>query len=248
MMGLQLEGKTALVTGAGRGIGRACALSLAEAGAEVVAVSRTAVDLNRLVEEIHDCSGIAQARVCDVTDQQQVSAVFDSLERVDILVNNAGLSSREPILDVSDSLDKLLDLNVRATFLVSQSAVRGMVSTGNGGVILNMTSQLGHVGFPGQTVYTMTKHAIEGLTKAMALELAPHNIRVNAIAPTFIETAMTRPSLAVPEFREDMLRRIPLGRVGSAEDVAAAVVFLASSAAAMITGTSLCVDGGWTAQ
>ena len=154
-----------------------------------------------------------------------------------------------PMVDVPvDILDQMLNLNVRAAYLAAQGAVRSMVKAGTGGAIINMTSQMGHVGSPGRTVYCMTKHALEGLTKAMAVELAPHNIRVNSVAPTFIETPMTAPMLAKPEFRAFVDTMIPLGRIGKPDDVAAAVIYLASPAANMVTGTSLLVDGGWTAQ
>jgi NAD(P)-dependent dehydrogenase (short-subunit alcohol dehydrogenase family) len=248
MISFLLEGKTVMVTGAGRGIGQACALRMAEAGATIVAVSRTATEVAELAEMVNARSGKASAEVCDVTDREQVAELFQRVGPIDVVLNNAGTNVPEPFLEVGTSLELLLDVNVKGTFLVSQAAARGMVAGGRPGVILNMTSQLGHVGFPGRSVYTLTKHAIEGLTKAMALELAPHGIRVNAIAPTFIETPMTKPFLSAPGFRDEMLRRIPLGRLGGVDDVAAAAIFLASPAASMITGTSLKVDGGWTAQ
>jgi NAD(P)-dependent dehydrogenase (short-subunit alcohol dehydrogenase family) len=169
--------------------------------------------------------------------------------RVDIFVNNAGTNNPMPMIDVPVAvLDQMLDLNVRAAYLAAQGAARAMVKARSGGVIINMTSQMGHVGSPGRTVYCMTKHALEGLTKAMAVELASHNIRVNSVAPTFIETPMTEPMLAKPEFRSFVGSMIPLGRIGKPEDVAAAVLYLASPAASMVTGTSLLIDGGWTAQ
>jgi len=191
--------------------------------------------------------------VCDVTDIHQFGSEVDRLERLDILVNNAGMNIPEPFVDVSeDHLDQMLALNVRAAFLVAQTAVRKMIEAQDGGrgggAIINVSSQMGHVGAERRTVYCMTKHAIEGLTKAMAVELAPNKIRVNAIAPTFLETPMTASFFADTEFRNWVLSRIPLGRIGRMEEVAGAVVFLASPAASLITGTSLVIDGGWTAQ
>ena len=190
-----------------------------------------------------------QSAVCDVTDSRQVEEAVDFLEQVDILVNNAGTNVPEPFLEVSeDNLDRMLAVNVKGVFLVAQAAARCMVERGEGGSIINISSQMGHVGAPRRTVYCATKHAVEGLTKAMAVELAPHNVRVNSVAPTFVETPMTEPFLENETFREDTLSRIPLGRLGRVEDVTGAVLFLASPAAGLITGASLLVDGGWTAQ
>ena len=190
-----------------------------------------------------------QSAVCDVTDSRQVGEAVDFLEQVDILVNNAGTNVPEPFLEVSeDNLDRMLAVNVKGVFLVAQAAARRMVERGAGGSIINISSQMGHVGAPRRTVYCATKHAVEGLTKAMAVELAPHKVRVNSVAPTFVETPMTKPLLEDETLREDTLSRIPLGRLGRVEDVTGAVLFLASPAAGLITGASLLVDGGWTAQ
>jgi len=178
-----------------------------------------------------------------------VEEAVDFLEQIDILVNNAGTNVPEPFLEVSEeNLDRMLAVNVKGVFLVAQAAARRMVERGEGGSIINISSQMGHVGAPRRTVYCATKHAVEGLTKAMAVELAPHNVRVNSVAPTFVETPMSKPFLEEETFREDTLSRIPLGRLGQVEDVAGAVLFLASPAAGLITGASLLVDGGWTAQ
>ena len=246
---LRLDGMVAMVTGAGRGLGRACAFALAAAGAEVVLVSRTASDLQKLARLIQQEGGTARSLVCDVTDTAQVHECLGGLERLDVLVNNAGSNIPEPFLEVSEAhLDFLLALNVKSMFVVAQEAARKMVAQGDGGVIIHMSSQMGHTGAPNRTVYCMTKHAIEGLTKAMGVELAPYGIRVNAIAPTFIETPLTRPFFANQAFTDSVLNKIALGRLGQLEDIMGAVVYLASPAAGLVTGTSLVVDGGWTAH
>ena len=244
----RLDGATALVTGAGRGIGRAAALALAGAGAELILVSRTKSQLDEVAREIASGGGTAQVLPFDVTNTAAMHAAFAGIERLDILVNNAGLNRPQPFLEVDEAtLDQLLGLNVRGAFLVAQAAARLMVSRGSG-VIVNMSSQMGHVGSKrDRTVYVMTKHAIEGLTKAMAVELAPKGVRVVSVAPTFVLTPLTKPFFDDPETRKWILDRIPLGRGGTVEDVAQAVVFLASPAASLVTGSSLLVDGGWTA-
>jgi NAD(P)-dependent dehydrogenase (short-subunit alcohol dehydrogenase family) len=245
----RVDGLSALVVGAGRGIGRGAAVALAEAGADVVLVSRTAAELEQVADEVRALGRSADCVVCDVTSAAAVEEALGRLERIDVLVNSAGANVPEPFVDVAEeTLDRVLAVNVKATFLVSQLAALKMIAAGRGGAIVNLSSQMGHVGAPRRTVYCTTKHAVEGLTKAMAVELAPHGIRVNAVAPTFVETPLTRPFFEDEEFRADVLRRIPLGRIGQVEDVMGAVVFLASPAGALITGASLLVDGGWTAQ
>jgi NAD(P)-dependent dehydrogenase (short-subunit alcohol dehydrogenase family) len=241
----RLDGRVALVTGAGRGIGRGCARSLAQAGAQIVAVSRTRSELEQVAGEL---GRGARPEVCDVTDSARVRELIAGLERLDVLVVAAGANLPEPLLEVRDEhLDALLALNVRATFVVLQAAARRMVDAGGGSIVL-ISSQMGHVGAPRRSVYCTTKHAVEGLTKAAAVELAPSGVRVNAVAPTFVETPMTAPFLADAGFRAEVERQIPLGRIGRVEDVTGAVVYLASDASALVTGTSLRVDGGWTAQ
>ena len=249
----RLDGLVALVTGASRGLGEEAAVALSEAGAEVVVLSRAREELERVANRIRSLGGLARILVCDVTDAEAVRSQLMSLERLDVLVNNTGMNIPEPFVEVSEErLDRQIALNVRAAFVVAQTAVRKMLEAPNrldsGGAIVNISSQMGRVGAPLRTVYCMTKHAVEGLTKAMAVELAPINIRVNAVGPTFIDTPMTAPFLAKPEFREWVMSRIPLGRLGTPAEVAAAVVFLASPASSLITGASLVVDGGWTAQ
>lgn len=248
-----LEGLVALVTGAGRGLGAETAVALSKAGAEVVLLSRTRQELEEVGDRVAALGGRWKLLVCDITNAAEVQSQIARLERLDVLVNNAGMNIPELFVEVSEAhLEKQLALNVRGAFVVAQSAVRKMLEAPNrredGGSIVNVTSQMGHVGASGRTVYCMTKHALEGLTKAMAIELAPLNIRVNAVGPTFLDTPMTAPFLANPEFRDWVISRIPLGRLGRADEVAAAIVFLASPASSLITGASLVVDGGWTAQ
>ncbi len=243
-----LAGRTALVTGAGRGIGRGCAHALAEAGADVVLVSRSPDELETVAAEIRALGRRARPVALDVTDTKSVRHLVLELPELDVAVVSAGANVPEPFLEVSEEhLDALLALNVRAAFVTVQAAARRMAESGGGSIVL-LSSQMGHVGAAGRTVYCTTKHAVEGLTKAAAVELAPRGIRVNTVAPTFVETPMTAPFLADAGFRADVESRIPLGRLGRVEDVSAGVVFLASDAAALVTGTSLLVDGGWTAQ
>ena len=239
-----IAGHVALVTGAGRGLGRACALALSEAGARVIAVSRTANELANLAGE---APGPVETWVEDVVGDALLARI-EALDRLDVLVNNAGTNRPQPFLEVTDDvLDGMLNLNVRAAFRVARSAARVMMKRGSGSIV-NMSSQMGHVGSPRRTVYCMTKHGIEGLTKAMAVELGPHGIRVNAVSPTFIETPLTRPFLEDPDFAEFVMGMIPMKRLGTADEVAAAVLYLASPASGIVTGTSLRVDGGWTAH
>jgi NAD(P)-dependent dehydrogenase (short-subunit alcohol dehydrogenase family) len=245
---MRVDGQVAVVTGAGRGIGAGCALALAEAGAEVVLLARTGDEIEAVSREIRDGGGAGRAFVCDVTDTEAVQRRLGALDRVDILVNNAGTSIAGPFLEVQpDDLDTMLTLNCRAAVLVAQAAARRMAEQG-GGVIINLSSTYGKVGRPGNSIYSATKHFIEGLTKSMAVELAPSGIRVVAVGPTAIDTPLTHARLNDPVIGGDLLSRIPLGRFGQVADVVGAVVFLASPAAALITGTTLMVDGGWTAQ
>ena len=248
MDSFRLDGKTALVTGTGRGIGRAVALALAAAGAELILVSRTRSQLEEVGREIAQRGGTARVVPFDITDSAAMRAAFAAIPRLDILVNNAGLNRPQPFIEVDEAtLDLLLALNLRAAFLVAQAAARLMLPSGSG-VIVNMSSQMGHVGSElNRTVYVMTKHALEGLTKAMAVELAPKGVRIVSVAPTFVQTPLTKPFFDDPETRKWILDRIPLGRAGTVEEVAQAVVFLASPAASLVTGSSLLVDGGWTA-
>ncbi len=244
----RLDGQRALVTGAGRGIGAACAQALAQAGAQVCVAARSAAEVQAVAEGIVRQGGQAQALVLDVTDSAAVANSVQSLGALDILVNSAGTNRPALITDTPDhDLHAVMDLNVYAAFYLAREAARHMIHRGQGGSIITVSSQMGHVGGPKRAVYCATKHAVEGLTKALAWELGPHRIRVNTLCPTFIRTAMTEPMLQDPSFAEFVRSRIALGRIGTVEDVMGAVVFLASPAAALITGTALMVDGGWTA-
>lgn len=249
----RLDGRVALVTGAGAGIGAAIAAALAEAGAEVVLVSLFQRELDPVVSQIAKSGGKVRAHECDVTKADAVRRLIAALPRLDIVVNNAGTNIPEPFVDVTDEhLDFMSNLNVRATFVVSQAAVKKMLEDParreKGGAVVNITSQMGHIGSPERTVYCMNKHGVEGLTKAMAVELAPLGIRVNSVGPTFTDTPLVRKIVNTPEKKEFLFSRIPMGRLAQVEDIAAAALFLASPAAGMVTGHSLLVDGGWTAQ
>lgn len=245
----RLDGKRALVTGAGRGIGLAAAAALAQAGAAVTLAARTRAEIEAAAQAIRSKGGAAQALAVDVSDLTAASDALDAAGPFDILVNNAGTNRPARFAEVTvEDFDLVFGVNVRAAFFVAQAVARGLLQAGRPGSIIHMSSQLGHVGGPGRSVYCASKHAIEGLTKTMAAELAPAGIRVNAIAPTFIETKMTRPFLRDEAFKSEVLSKIKLGRLGAVEDLMGAVVFLASDAASLITGASLRVDGGWTAE
>lgn len=244
----RLDRRRALITGAGRGIGAAAAAALADAGAAVTLVSRSAAELEGVADKLRRRGGQAQTLVLDVTNAAAVTRALAEQGPFDMLVNSAGTNRPALLTETRDEdLHAVLDLNVRSTFLVCREVARGMVAAGRGGSIVTISSQMGHVGGPKRSVYCATKHAMEGMSKALAWELGPQGIRVNTLCPTFIETAMTAPMLADPAFRDYVQSRIALGRVGKLEDVMGAVVFLCSDAAALVTGSALMVDGGWTA-
>jgi len=244
----RLDRKRALVTGAGRGIGLALAAALAEYGATVTLCSRTRDELEAGAAAIRASGGEAAALVLDVTDAARVRETISGLPPFDILVNCAGGNRPAPFLEVTEAdYDALMALNVRSAFFTAQAVAARMAACGTRGSIVNISSQAGRVAAAGRSVYTLSKHAVEGMTKVMAVELAPKGIRVNSVCPTFIETDMTRPSLQDPAFREFVLSRIKLGRLGAVDDLMGAVVFLASDASSLMTGASLVIDGGWTA-
>ena len=247
---INLKNKYALVTGAGKGLGKACSIALAEAGATVIALSRTQSDLNKLDKTIKRIKGRIIKINCDVMNYNDLKTKLGKIKIIDILVNNAGTNFPEPFEKIKQSsMNYLVDLNLKAAFNVAQLVVKKMLKNKKrGGSIINMSSQLGHVGMIGRNIYSMTKFGIEGLTKGMSVELANKNIRVNTVAPTFVETPMVKRFFKNKKFKKLVIENIPMGKVAQESDVATAVCFLASDAAAMITGTSILIDGGWTAK
>jgi NAD(P)-dependent dehydrogenase (short-subunit alcohol dehydrogenase family) len=245
----RLDGRRAVVTGAGRGIGLALGAALAEAGAEVTLVARSADEIGAVADTIRASGGKASAAVLDVTDLTAVQSFFAGQPAFNILVNNAGTNRPKPMTQVSeDDFDAVFDLNVKSSFFVTQACVQGMIAQGIKGSLIHIGSQMGHVGGPNRSLYCGSKWALEGMNKSFALDLAAHGIRSNIIAPTFIETPMTRPFFQDEAFKAAVLKQIKLGRLGQVEDLMGAAIFLASDASALITGTSLLVDGGWTAD
>ena len=245
----RLDGKRALVTGAGRGIGLAAAGALADAGAHVTLAARTESEIEAAAEAIRARGQTAEALVLDVTDLAAMQAAIVGAAPFNILVNNAGTNRPKPLLDVSiDDFDAIMGLNVRAAYFVAQAVARRLIEAKQPGSIVNISSQMGHVGAARRSVYCASKHAMEGFTKAMAIELAPHNIRVNSLGPTFLETPLTRPFFENAAFKAEVLSKIKLGRIGQLGDITGAIVFLASDASALMTGSALVVDGGWTAE
>ncbi len=245
----RLDGRTALVTGAGRGIGLAAAHALAQAGAHVFLVARSAVEVEAACADIRTNGGQATPGQLDVTDSSAVTAFIAQTGPFDILVNNAGTNRPALITEMPDAdYDLVMGLNVRATLFVTREVARGMVHAGRGGSIITVSSQMGHVGGPKRSLYCASKHAVEGMTKALAWELGAHRIRVNTVCPTYIETAMTASMLADPQFRAFAEGGTALGRVGRLDEVMGAVVFLASDTSTLVTGSALMVDGGWTAR
>lgn len=244
----RLDGRRALITGAGRGIGMAASVALAEAGADVTLIARSTVETRDIAAAIRNRGLKATSVSLDVTDTTRVAEFVRDTGPYQVLINNAGTNRPALLSDTPDvDIDIMLDLNVKATINMSREVSRGLVAQKMTGSIVQISSQMGHVGAPRRTIYCASKHAVEGFTKALACELGPHGIRVNSICPTFIATDMTRAQLEQPEFRRMVLDKIVLGRIGELTDIMGAVVFLSSDAAAMITGASLLVDGGWTA-
>jgi NAD(P)-dependent dehydrogenase (short-subunit alcohol dehydrogenase family) len=245
----RLDGKRALVTGGGRGIGLAAAGALADAGAHVTLAARTREEIEAAAGAIRARGQEAEALVLDVTDLESTRSAIVRSKPFNILVNNAGTNRPKPLLDVSiEDFDAIMDLNVRAAYFAAQAVARRLIEARQPGSIINISSQMGHVGAARRTVYCASKHAMEGFTKAMAIELAPHNIRVNSIGPTFLETPLTRPFFENAAFKAEVLSRIKLGRLGQLDEITGAIIFLASDASSLMTGSAMVVDGGWTAE
>ena len=245
----RLDGRRALVTGAGRGIGLTAAAALADAGAHVTLVARTAKEIEEAAETIRARGQKADALALDVTDIAAVRDALAAREPYQVLVNNAGMNRPKMLPEVTvEDYDAIFSLNVRAAFFMAQTVALRLLAAKLPGSIINISSQMGHVGAARRTVYCASKHAMEGFTKAMAIELAPHNIRVNSLGPTFLETPMTRPFFENKAFRDEVLSKIKLGRLGQLEELTGAIVFLASDASSLMTGSALVLDGGWTAE
>lgn len=244
----RLDGRRAIVTGGSGGIGAAAAAALGRAGAHVTVVARREAELQGVCEALRAEQISTDFIVLDVTRSADVDAALASREPYDILVNNAGMNRPLPLVEQSDEdIDAVLALNVKAAFYMSRAVARGLLAKGTGGSLINVSSQMGHVGSPRRALYCASKHAMEGMTKALAWELGSANIRVNSICPTFIDTPLTAPMFEKEGFRQWVCDRIALGRVGQVQEVMGAVVFLASEASSLMTGSALMLDGGWTA-
>ena len=245
----RLDGRRALVTGASSGIGLACAAALGEAGAEVTLVARQDGPLSEARDAMRQAGMAAETRALDITDIAAVRDFVAGAEPFDILVNSAGLARHAAALDTDPGdFDAVMSVNFRAAFFLTREVARRLVETGRPGSLINVSSQMGHVGGVDRAVYAASKHAIEGMTKSMAIEWGPHGIRVNTLCPTFIRTPLAEQTLAIPERRRWIEDKIKLGRVGEVEDIMGPVVFLASDASALMTGAALLIDGGWTAE
>jgi len=245
----RLDGKSALITGAGRGIGMGASIALAESGANVTLVSRTEKELKELTEHIKSLGFKANYEILDVNDENAISKLIEKSNAFDILINNAGTNKPAKLIDTNiNDFDHVMSLNVRSVINLTKHVVKKMLDNNIKGSIINVSSQMGHVGGPNRTTYCASKFAIEGFTKALAIELGPNQIRVNTVCPTFIQTPMTEPFLKDDEFKKTTIGMIPLGRLGEVKDIMGPFVFLASEASSLMTGSSVLVDGGWTAR
>ena len=245
----RLDGKRALVSGASSGIGLACAAALAQAGASVTLVARGVAALDDLATALRAEGAEVETLALDITDIAATEAAVAAHGPFDVLVNSAGLARHAPAVETTPTdYDAVTNLNVRAAYFLTRAVARGLIAAGRPGSLINVSSQMGMVGGPDRAVYAATKHALEGMTKAMAIEWGPHGIRVNTLCPTFIRTPLGEQTLSIPERRAWILSKIKLGRVGEVEDLMGPVVFLASEASALMTGTHLLIDGGWTAE
>ena len=245
----RLDGKLALVTGASSGIGRACAVALCEAGAKVVVAARNVEKLDVLVKKLREAGYSSEALTLDVTDVGVTEAMIASKGPFDILVNSAGLAHHGPALKTTESdFDAVSDLNLKGAYFLTRSVAKELYASGKPGTLINISSQMAHVGGVNRAVYAATKHAIEGFTKSMAIEWGHKGIRVNTICPTFIRTPLTESEFTNPQRAQWIRSKIKLPRHGKVEDIMGAVVYLASDASALVTGTALLVDGGWTSE
>ena len=245
----RLDDKTALITGASSGIGLGCAVALAEAGAHVVVSARSSDKLNSVVDAMKAKGLSAEAMVMDVADTNAIKETIDNKGPFDILVNSAGLGRHAPSKDTSlEDFDAVMNVNLRGAYFVTQAVANGLIKAKKPGSLINISSQMGHVGGIDRAVYSASKHAVEGFTKAMAIEWGPYQIRVNTICPTFIRTPLTQSTFDNPDRKEWIESKIKIGRIGEVEDIMGAVVFLASAGSSMVTGSALMVDGGWTAD
>ncbi len=249
MPDFRIDGKRALVTGAGRGIGLAISRAYAAAGAKVTLCARSTAEIEAAAEELRAAGHCAEALALDVTDIAGFAAAVAELPAFDIFVNNAGTNRPKPFAEVSEAdYDAVMGLNLKGAMFSAQAVTRRMVAAGKAGSVINMSSQMGHVGAADRTLYCASKWAIEGFTKALSIELGAHGIRVNTICPTYIETPLTRPYFEDPDFKAAVLSKIKLGRLGRVDDITGAALFLASDASALMTGSALMLDGGWTAD
>ena len=246
---MRLDGMKALITGASSGIGLGCAVALAEAGSHVVLSARNIGGLNDVVDAIQSKGLSAKAMMLDVTNTNSIRESIENHDPFDILVNSAGLGRHSPSKDtLVEDFDDVMNVNLRGAYFVTQAVAKGLIKAKKPGSLINISSQMGHVGGVDRAVYSASKHAVEGFTKAMAIEWGPHQIRVNTICPTFIRTPLTQSTFDNPERRKWIEDKIKLGRIGEVEDIMGAVVFLASDASSLITGSALMIDGGWTAD